>query len=78
MVGGPDGEENGDGSIARALAAVPADVGPWCADALSETFVDQATQWAGRVNTSFAAAAVTPEDLEVVGSAAAEGIGRAT
>ncbi len=68
---------DGDGSIARALAAAPVDVGPWCAGALSETFVDQAAQWAGRVNTLFAAAAVTAGDLEVVGSLAAEGIRRA-
>jgi hypothetical protein len=46
------------------------------AEALIETFVNQAARWAGRINTSFAAAAVTPEDLEVVGSLTAERIVR--
>jgi len=65
-----------DGSVAEALAGAPMDVGAWCAAALTETFVDQAARWAGRINTSFAAAAVTPEDLEVVGSLAAERVTR--
>jgi hypothetical protein len=65
-----------DGSVADALSGAPMDVGSWCADALTETFVAQAGRWAGRINASFAAAAVTPEDLEVVGSLAAERIRR--
>jgi hypothetical protein len=65
-----------DGSVAQALACAPMDVGMWCAEALTETFVDEAARWARRINTSFAAAAVTPEDLEVVGSLAANGIVR--
>ncbi len=49
-----------DGSVAEALAGAPMDVGAWCADALTETFVAQAVPWARRINASFAAAAVTP------------------
>jgi hypothetical protein len=65
-----------DGSVAGALTGAPMDVGTWCADALTETFVAGAVPWARRINASFAAAAVTPEDLEVVGSLAAERIRR--
>jgi hypothetical protein len=65
-----------EGSVAEALAGAPIDVGVWCAAALTETFVDQAARWAGRINASFAAAAVMPEDLGVVGSLAAERIAR--
>jgi hypothetical protein len=65
-----------DGSVAEALVGAPMDVGVWCAEALTETFVDQAARWAGRINSSFAAAALTPEDIEVVGSLAAERIAR--
>lgn len=57
-----------DGSVAEVLARAPMDVGAWCAEALIETFVDQAARWAGRINSSFAAAALTSEDIEVVGS----------
>jgi hypothetical protein len=65
-----------DGSVADELAGAPMDVGTWCADALTETFVAEAGRWARRINAAFAAAAVTPEDLEVVGSLAAERIRR--
>jgi len=67
---------DGDGSVAYAIASAPQDVGPWCADALTETFVEEGARWARRINAAFAAAAVTPEDLEVVGSLAAERITR--
>ena len=69
---------DGEGSVADALAAGPVDVGPWCAGALVETFVGEGARWAGRINAGFAAAAVTAEDLEVVGSLAAERIRRSS
>ncbi|MHB8670890.1 MAG: hypothetical protein ACYDAD_10095 [Acidimicrobiales bacterium] len=65
-----------DGSVAAALASAPADLGSWCGTALGETLVDDASRWAGRINASFATAAITAEDLAVVGSLAAEGIRR--
>jgi hypothetical protein len=55
-----------DGDVAAALATAPADLGPWAARALTETFVEDAVRWARRVGTVEAA------DLEVVGSLCVE------
>jgi len=67
---------DGEGLLAEALASAPMEVGAWCAEALIETFVAEAARWARRINDAFAAPAVEPADLEVVGSLAAERIGR--
>lgn len=65
-----------DGSVADSLAGGPVDVGAWCAGALTETFVEEAARWARRINNAFAAVALEPADLEVVGALAAERIRR--
>lgn len=69
---------DGDGSLTRALATAPVDVGPWCTAALTETSVEQAARCDGP-------GASTPRSpprpsrrktSEVVGSLAADGIPR--
>ncbi|GAC1537423.1 MAG: hypothetical protein NVS3B12_21410 [Acidimicrobiales bacterium] len=67
---------DGNGSVAEALSFAPLDVGAWCAEALMQTFVAEAARWARRINDAFAAPALEPADLEVVGSLAVERIGR--
>lgn len=68
-----------DGAVAAALAEGPEDLGAWCADALTATFVTDAARSARRLNVSArgpAMGGVSAVDLEVVGSLCADRLRR--
>lgn len=70
-------EHDRDGGVAAALATGPEDLGRWCADAMTETFVTDASRSARRLGTGArgpAMAAVRAIDLEVVGALCAGAI----
>lgn len=68
-------EHDQAGGVADALARSPDNLGPWCADALTTTFVTDAARSARSLSTSARGPAmerVTTVDLEVVGSLCAD------
>ena len=70
-------EHDADGGVATALANGPEDLGPWCAEALVETFATDADRSARKVGISArgpAMADVRALDLSVVGGLCAEAI----
>jgi hypothetical protein len=70
-------EHDRDGAVASALATGPADLGSWCANALTETLVTDAERSARRISVEArgpAAAGVRSLDLEVVGSLCADAV----
>jgi hypothetical protein len=70
-------EHDRDGSVARALAVGPVDLGQWCSEAVSDTLVRDADRSARRLGIEArgpAMANVRAIDLEVVGALCAEGI----
>lgn len=70
-------EHDRDGAVSSALAGGPVDLGPWCAAALTETFVTDAGRSARRLGIAArgpAMAGVRAVDLEVVGSLCADAI----
>lgn len=72
-------EHDRDGGVAAALAAGPHDLGSWCADALTETFVTDAARSARRLGISArgpAMASIREIDLEVVGALCADAVRR--
>lgn len=70
-------EHDRDGRVATTLAAGPEDLGRWCADALTETFVTDAGRSTRRLGTAArgpAMAAIRAIDLEVVGALCSDAI----
>jgi hypothetical protein len=68
------------GAVGDALAAAPADLGPWSADAVHETLVVEAERWARRLGVHSrgpAMGSIDPGQLEVIGALCAERIRRA-
>jgi hypothetical protein len=68
-------EHDGNGAVATALAHGPADLGPWCADALTETLIDDAARSARRLSVSARGPSmgqVSALDLQVVGTLCAD------
>lgn len=70
-------EHDRDGDVANTLATGPDDLGRWCADAITETFITGADRSALRLGISArgpAMADVRAIDLEVVGALCADAI----
>ena len=65
------------GAVGEELVTAPVDISDFCIQQLGAIFFDEADRWTRRINVAFQATAVRPEDFEVVGTLAIDGIRQA-